>query len=454
MDILLTFNSTEEVVKIIETGGGIAEFLDSETPQCPLIGSEIILVKPPLGRGSEGTVFRIKFRNSTENDFVVKEVIDPRTVDVLDIRNSDENLTFEEAISDALINLDLEYVQDVGDILKFNNMKLSDRNKTLGSLDIQVLYFPKYEIIFPRPCKALEPVIIRNIDSGVMSTLNEGSYSCAADIHEKIISSLVSYFFLSKEIFAPELCPHMVDIISFAHCDLNKSYTFMERIDGEVSNYLSEILQSPYTFDTFIFQVLVALSFLQSRRIAHQDLHLGNIFIKDSNREILRGANIGNYSLWSYNIDDKFYSLPNSGMMVKIGDWGFSGFYGETKQIIRKDVIEGDFPGYNIPTYFTLTYDISTFLASMSDTVSDLSRELNIDGRIFDRIKRIKEVIAGSETSFNNRLIDWNKGRPILSWLEDRVTCKDIIHRVFQDYVIGGGYQQPALSFLICPISP
>ena len=64
---------TDEIVKVINTGGGLVSLLTGSTAGCPLIGSEI-KIGTKIGKGSSGLVFNIKFRNGNSSQFVVKTV--------------------------------------------------------------------------------------------------------------------------------------------------------------------------------------------------------------------------------------------------------------------------------------------------------------------------------------------------------------------------------------------
>ena len=82
---------------------------------------------------------------------------------------------------------------------------------------------------------------------------------------------------------------------------------------------LGDILDNkPYCYDewkSYVFQVLAALSIIQSRyKITHNDLHIGNIMCKTTKRKFLY-----------YQLDnDTYFKVPLFGYIIKIVDWGRS----------------------------------------------------------------------------------------------------------------------------------
>ena len=244
-------------------------------------------------------------------------------------------------------------------------------------------------------------------------TFIPGDYVCDESIIEPVISAFAS-FFVSRE-----LCPHFVHVLSIAHCEGGEeTYTFMEIIDSDL---IESIIEGSGITDPIIFQVMVALQFLQTPwKICHQDLSLRNVFMKKSDHIAWKGINMGSAEWWRYNIDGEDYYIPRQEYVVKLGDWGFSTKY-SYPIVVRKDVIDGEYNDYNIPTEFSSVYDMLFFLSVININAGN---------------KNVVNVVQYIQFIVNHRNIKrfFNAHRPIPSKLKSDVTPKTFLKQFFAKF--------------------
>lgn len=330
--IKLYFNDREEVLKIIDSGGDIIQHLSKENDICPLIGSYITIGKM-IGKGKNAAVFDIKIPGFSKTSYVAK-ITDPFTY-----------VFFTQGREDW-------------DILE-GNLKAEN-----SSMDL-VLSYNGLPINYDRdiPIKIHVP---RFMVGGSCSKKDGTSYICDATFSEYLISILVA------NLRRNGISVHFLDTFLFATCFGSRKiehYIFMEKIDTNFGTLGDQICEkkfsnlnsinpnpNPEAVNSLYIQVLHALACIQDKyQIVHGDLHEDNVFIEYITKETqYNGKYLSESEYFEYIIDGVSVYIPNIGMLVKLGDWGFACKYSEP-MICNKDVLDGKFPG--ICNYYTAAYD-------------------------------------------------------------------------------------------------
>jgi hypothetical protein len=441
MDISLKFNGINEVIRVIDEGGKIVELLGKETSDCPLIGSEIYLDKK-LGEGREGTVFSIKFKDGHKANFVVKtSVEEPENMVEIPLVEKIDGTTYNNIIKWIKHRLGLGPEYAVLDIMEFNKLGSNPERKFDFKIDPHIILVPKLSPL--TPCKLEDDLIVddklmtekKDKKEGNFAKLiiPKGDYVCSATIVESVVSAFIS------KIIEKKICPHYIRIFSFGHCGITKSFTFMEEIHGDCEGELfrKEILSSLASFDAFIFQVFVAIYIMQKEySVAHQDLHLGNIFLKYASRMSWKNNKLASKKYWRYDVPPYTYYIPAQKLIVKLGDWGFSAKYSHPA-VLKNETIRGDFDDWNIPKTMVKLYDYLYFLASLEHQVMKIywAYPLPLKGKLLKKINKIATIMVGSEDEFD-RLIDQRTKRPKLIRLEE-VSVRPfnkVLFEIFKEY--------------------
>lgn len=428
MNILLKFNDSDDVVKIIYSGGNVKEFLNTPSLECPLIGSEIKLVQPPLGEGAEGIVFEIKFKNGSGNNFVVKEATTV-PVDIIEPDRHPLELTYREWLEYGIDLFSVKGSYDINFIAEFNKVPKNKLNEKVKIGSGIVFSFP----ILPRS------TLTENCKGTVKKYRNfkKGSYVCDPSIVSTLMSALTSVVFIEDRI-----CPHFVQHISFVSCELLKSYTFMERIDFDLNFYLTEKVKDSKSFklkfQTILFQVLVALSHMQEYpyrgtplKITHNDLHPGNIFLGKSERIIWKNEELSKTKWWKYTINKVDFYIPSRKYMIKFGDWGYSAKHSNPR-IHRQDCLFKDTSrNINIsPVRYLKSLDIfyfiSTIMGKFLHFVSPSKREIMLEETL-----NLLSYMGPDALEIFNAVIDNSSGRIYSGELgfyeEDLISCRELL---------------------------
>lgn len=142
-----------------------------------------------------------------------------------------------------------------------------------------------------------------------------------------------------------------------------QSYSFLELCDGDLVDF-EKIMNRRLTYDDYInilIQILYALYILKSLSIIHYDMHFGNILIKKTN---------DNTETFKYVIDNREFTVPNLGFIVKICDFGSSQMMINNISITphEKEMIYGI-----IRKEFDFTFDLFTVFLSVVDVSNTIT---------------------------------------------------------------------------------
>jgi hypothetical protein len=423
-DVFLDFKGVDEVVHLVNTGGALNYMLTGDTSGCALIGSEITLDYPPIAEGSVGQIFNIKFENGNASKFVVKVVYDSGTMETFMIEKGQYPL---QEVTNYISTFSLEFTPQF--ILTFNNIPSSLYNEP--AKESLILRIPPQFGGTVYPCKIEQNVNYLN-QLWAEESLKIGDYVCNSSVIEKAISSFVS------TLIEKQLCPHYVQHIAFAHCDVAKSYIFMEKLEGDV-----QLKDNKLFIKAMIFQVLITLTFIHEIwNLGHQDLHLGNVFVAKASDISWRGKPLDQVDWWRYKIGDTFYYIPKQKYIIKLGDWGYSGKYTHPKLLIN-DLVMDKYKS-KIPNFYCPIYDILTFLVSVLMEAMDYGFKetylfaWKVLSYISERTK------YGRRTDrFLNECMDGMKDenvplkRPLIHKIEEWVTTRELLQsNLFSEFEV------------------
>lgn len=176
-----------------------------------------------------------------------------------------------------------------------------------------------------------EPVATHVLTTRVSAT--EACYS--GFVSESLCHLLIT------DLVACGLTPHITMAFRALRCG-NTGYLVQERISGT----LEEILESDATLGApqvaaLYFQILVTMHILQTAcQLKHHDLHTDNVFVRVIDENLVwKDQRLKDATHFEYCLDDttSIY-LPNSGYIVKIGDFGMASLNVYGRRIQRLDM--------------------------------------------------------------------------------------------------------------------
>jgi hypothetical protein len=158
---------------------------------------------------------------------------------------------------------------------------------------------------------------------------------------------------LASMLFTESVSPHFLRYTSAFVCPKTASmYNVMETAHGEFSELQKTI--PPNTqghmklldHSSIVFQLLHAIYVMQQVfKIKHHDMHSGNImYVKCGPNDppyVYNGELLNDKNAFVYNVGRQKYYFPNRGYLLKIMDFGFSGFQVPTSKVRE---VRTDFP--------------------------------------------------------------------------------------------------------------
>lgn len=357
--VLIEFNNnTAEVIHLYNTHKPIVDVLTKkDNPICNIIGTDdkvedfdkdtIIKVKTkkPLGQGGSGVVYSIKIGNKS-NDYVVK----------------------------------LAYEIDANNMIK------------PCYSDIQRSYKPTAKL----PSHYKFPF---------SKEIREPNYTCNETYSEYLISLLMSRLYKNGNVSGKPtgpFCINFIDVLDFVTCYKPLTqYTFMERMDGVLYDAINESKLDEIDIKSIIIQILFAICMYQHHyKISHNDLHAENIFVKniDNGDIIYNGKSLKDVKYFAYKLpNDKYIFFPRGKYLIKIGDWGYSCKFSDTK-ILNEDVMTGK-TSIKRPNWYEPLYDllyVIDILIETEDTFAYVIRNIITSGKMIPYHKENRRPILSS----------------------------------------------------------
>lgn len=417
------FEGKNEILKFVDTGKDIMEYITGRSYECPIIRSSIILDNP-LGEGVFGVVFKMNVDGNT-TDYVAKRVKESifgiKTINWNQIkrkyRDKKECKTTSEYIRD---NVPTVLEKDLA--LELNDMTRSDRDIRIPIIKKQcykkkkVTYEKYYFVNFNEYGHSDEIIIIYEKEK---VSYSKGSFICDKELIPEYIIGL-----LCSDLSERGICRNFMRMFGIGICgdyEGIKDFIFMERVDGTLEELEGKI--SEEVIDSIYCQILFAITAMNKiANVYHHDMHFGNIFYKK--------IPFDHSSYFEYNLNGKIYYVKNYGYHVIVGDYGNAAYYDlVNNRIITKDRAHGSmFPLWQMDEYDIMVYAMNA--AYHFGTVSRMT--LKILYRIFSPEERKSDtpsydaITALSQDKDHG--LKWyikNKGRPTL--LRHPIRCWDIL---------------------------
>ena len=347
--IKFRFNDDEEALDIINTGGDLVSYLSTQSPTCPLIGSDIKLVKK-LGEGTRGAVFLLKIKGMGSKKYVAKKI---RTTG--SVHTNDPYKTGLDTIGKLATAMQEERLVSAKTLVAINGYK--DWDTPITKKD--KIYFPTYAHI----CLTEYKKTYDRVDGSGVVIIPKGSYLCNNSQYSEYIIGV-----LCGNLYRGGRSVNFIDVFGFATCPDNKKYVtnqyiFMEIINISLSSLGKCIFSYKKVFaEVLMVQVLHAIACYQREyKIQHNDLHNENIFIEYiTPTTTFNGQNLHDADWFHYKIDNVNIYLPWVPALVKIGDFGLSVKY-SAPIVGDMESVDGGYEAV-VPNWYAECYDTSMIL--------------------------------------------------------------------------------------------
>ena len=233
----------------------------------------------------------------------------------------------------------------------------------------------------------------------------------------------------------------------------------MERLDTSLHDILNDteaeddcqVRLEPEDVAALYFQTLFAILTYQSTlQLKHHDLHTKNVFIKTLDEHTLfRGQLLTNATHFHYNLNGVNYYLPNSGLLVKIADFGLSTGYRVER--IDMDIFNDDpleWGHWNASLVNQRGYDTQVLFAQ---TPFDRDTRFQENQPLARLLQRLRKNVFGK-----NGKISRTEKRPMPGCVSD-VPPARVIHNVFnktpEDWYNFTNYPVPMYNIPLCIIT-
>lgn len=364
---IIKFGGVEQTLEVVNTGGDLVNFLTGLDSECPLFGTEIKFIKK-LGNGTYGSAWEIKSDKFGKKTYVAKVIEDP--IEVHWIKNPISLTEVYEKTKESHLPKDLFYKLN-----KKENLEVGD-----------LLFLPKIS-----SCVPIESYERFDNQSTIKPPKN--SVFCRDSLFSEYYVGLICGQIARNG----NIC--FLDVFGFSTCPNLKeaklvSYIFMDKItETMLSAIKAEKLDHEYLLDNYAYseldlivvQVLCAISYLQSHKIVHGDLHLDNVFLERITSETtFAGEKLVEHDYLTWVVDGEHINLPIGRYIAKIGDFGLAVMYGDVYVGNETTIVNGF--SYSkiaegspiVPNWFSNSYDVLYFLlyAAYSGNTTDFITKL------------------------------------------------------------------------------
>jgi serine/threonine protein kinase len=418
-----TKSGRKQIIKRIESSGPLFDKLPSS--ECNTL-FDIIEYKDKLGEGADGVVYSLRLKKSNAvSDYVLKVTGPINAIFTIKVGNDEKTLMNFFMKYETLFNMLPGDDNFLNSIVEMNNLSENLQKPQLKSG--MVLKFPV------RPIKDFlvkeELFIQKNDNSGDNIEIPKSSYLCERIISENVISTYIGQFFENGTVRPflnkskqSDYSIHFLASLSFLVCsegdeepvegnaleetlwnipevqNFSRDYDYMllERIDNNIEG-ISKCIPDKY-YEYLFMQAIFSLCLLQKHEIVHNDLHLGNLFVKyiDENTTY-HSQKLISAEYFSYTVEKITFYIPFIPLILKIGDFGLAQKYSEP-QILATNIVSD---------MFEIRHLIPNFYSSITDVVPLVFNFLNISGDTAIITKSAEWIFKGKKEQ--KRMITFNK---------------------------------------------
>jgi serine/threonine protein kinase len=412
----------DEILNLFEENRKFVPYILQSSNLC----NEIIS-RRKISEGSQGKVYKIKFKNDPKRSYIMKRFDIDEVVPIEINRILSELERMNIKLNELTMNQFAEIVIEIYNIegrisrknlLKYNGLSshdeltyevLNDFFLPLIHIDCKMNYTLEYD---------------KNVGTGEI-TVNENDYVCYSPIYSETILSL-----LLSQLLKEGICFHFIKFYATIKCERSMN-SFLEPMTCTLARALIDKKDDLDSIVTpgLLFSVFISIFIMNDLYgICHNDLHLGNVLTKRSEEfESLKDC-----SSIQYNVNSlKFkFNLPE--YICKIIDFGFGMKFSHPKVINALVVRFSD----TVPNYDTKgVYDFFIFLF---DIIS--ATELKLNDEVKELIKMIFVYFFGDD-SMINEILDENKNsddtiEEILLRYPDIKLNFDFFKRIFNDFIV------------------
>jgi len=371
---------------------------------------------------------------------------------IFNVKNIEKGIALEQEINSLIPDFPNDKCPSSNNTIIINNMIGQGSNGTIWLVTNSGLIYDKLGSI-PVVLKRTNDITNKNIMScnNLSSSANKIIlYKCNDWLSEVIISALMSKLLVNNT------SPHFLYYYAFYTCNYANSknknfkdsyngYVLMQGVDTSFSEMLMNnirLIDLKYKYNVqernkkikmfleklsiFLFQIFHTIYIMQYEySMVHNDLHVANILVQNININTkYNGEQLEDIDYFEYIIGNKRYYVPNSNVLLKIVDFGYSAIYKEPQVISKrihdkvvtrygntfnthvdilyffKDIVTTiDIPGSNfeLRTILKLDKDFAILLQDIANAIFNIDINFENDDMLEVNIKKLMNVFASKE---------------------------------------------------------
>jgi len=348
-----------KTLELFEENKRIVPFIKATTDLCDEIFS-----KTKIGSGSQGKIYKIKFRNDRKIYIMKKTHLTLFNIGEQDVIQLKKYISkFTKDVSKLKMKKFINLIMDFYDL----NDRISWR-KILKFNHLTKYEIPSYDLLdeFFLPIEDIDCLITKpktydyNLDFEGTIEAKKGDYVCFSNVFVETLISLI----MSK-LVRDEICYHYIVFYASILCDDSFEF-FIEKMDSSLTDLIfNSDVEINEIFDiSNLFSVIISIYIMTDKfNICHNDLAFRNILVK---------KNKLSFDKITYIIDDIIFEFPFPKYLYKISDFGYAQKFSHP-MILDIETLTGQ--GYIVPNFDTRgLFDLFKFFY---DLISYIYRDLN-----------------------------------------------------------------------------
>jgi hypothetical protein len=417
---------------IIKRGKKVLELFDENKRFVPYIKTttdlcDDIFSKTKIGSGSQGKIYKIKFRNDRKTYimkktylnlyFITEDDVD-KIIKYISKKTKDvSKLTMKQFIMFIMNYYDFQDRISWRKIMKFNHL-----SKNL---------IPNYNILdeFFLPVEDIDCRINRsdnydnNLDFDGKIKVNKDDYVCFSDIFVETMISLI----MSK-LARDEVCYHFIIFYASIFCDDSFEY-FIEKMDISLIDMIFDTdIDVNTIFDiSNLFSIIISIFIMVDKyNICHNDLAFRNILIKKSKDD---------YTTIRYIINNIIFEFPFPKYLYKISDFGYAQKFSHPMILDYETLTLSNafIPNFN-------TYGVFDMFKFFHDIISYIYKDLNNETKKY--IDPFLKLLFGSKEEAIDIILENDSDQISIDIIKDvlsnskLVLDMNLIIKVFDKYIV------------------